>query len=193
MCSRTPITEVLFMGAQFKYQDALATAQIIQVYSLAIVFLSGVRILAQGFYAIGNSWYPALAAAVSLLSHILLAWALTGAFGLVGLTFATVGSALVNLIMLSIAYHSWVGSLELRRLFKSMLIFFACGLVLTLVLATYQPLLDWNNGRYLRRSWILFAEIVVGGFAYFGLAHVLGVEECREMIRIVGNKFRRQS
>lgn len=185
-----PITEVLFMGGQFKYQEALATAQIIQIYAIAIVFLGGVRVLAQGFYAIGNSWFPALAAAVALISHIILAWALTGAFGLVGLSAATVGSALVNVLMLATAYHAWVGSLEFKKLARSVLVYLLCGLCLALVLASYQPLLDWNNGRYLRRSWILVLEIGLGGFAYFAAAHALRVQECREMVEIVFQKFK---
>ncbi len=185
-----PITEVLFMGGQFKYQEALATAQVIQIYAIAIVFLGGVRVLAQGFYAIGNSWFPALAAAVALISHTILAWALTGAFGLVGLSAATVVSALVNVLLLATAYHAWVGSLEFKKLGRAILIYLLCGLALALVLATYQPVLDWNNGRYLRRSWILILEISAGGFAYFATSHLLKVEESREMVGIVLRKFK---
>ncbi|RYZ66172.1 MAG: murein biosynthesis integral membrane protein MurJ, partial [Proteobacteria bacterium] len=87
-CLAQPIVSVLFLGKEFKYTDALATAQVIQVYSFTVIIAAGVRILAQGFYAIQNTWFPAVAGAVALCSHLIFAYTLTNAFGLNGLAAA---------------------------------------------------------------------------------------------------------
>jgi putative peptidoglycan lipid II flippase len=185
-----PICEVLFLGREFKYQDAVATAQVIQVYSFGLVLSAGVRILAQGFFAIGNTWFPAVAAGVALLSHVLFAWALTGAFGLVGLVASAVLSAAVNVTMLAAAYNSWVGSLELKRLFVSFLKFSVCGAAMVGSLMIYPTLKHAIRGGTAVNSFTLCLTISIGIFVYMLAAHVLRLPEYRETASAFAAKAR---
>ena len=178
-----PITEILFMGREFKYSDAVATAQIIQVYSFSVVVSAGVRILAQGFYAIQNTWFPAVAGSVALICHVIFAYTLSKAFGLNGLAIASVTSATVNLLMLGAAYNSWVGSLQLLRLLKKFAWFLICGAVMVAILLCYEPLLHFVSGKFPgARVFSLFTIIFVGGGAYMLTAHVLKISEYKETI-----------
>jgi putative peptidoglycan lipid II flippase len=178
-----PITEVLFMGREFKYADAVATAQIIQVYSFSVIISAGVRILAQGFYAIQNTWFPAVAGSVALCCHVILAYTLSKAFGLNGLALASVLSATVNLLMLAAAYNSWVGSLQLLRLLKKFAWFLICGAIMVGILLCYEPLLHFVSGKFPgARVFSLLTTILGGGLAYMLTAHILKIPEYKETI-----------
>jgi putative peptidoglycan lipid II flippase len=187
-----PICEILFLGREFKYQDAVATAQVIQVYSLGIVVMAGVRILAQGFYAIRNTWFPAVAAGTSVCSHIFFAWALTKEFGLVGLASASVGGAVVNLLMLAAAYNSWVGSLQLKLLAKSFAKFVVCAAAMVAALQVYPSIQMILGGGTIRRSLVLAFAIVLGAGVYFLGAHVLRVSEYRETMAAILERVRQK-
>jgi putative peptidoglycan lipid II flippase len=187
-----PIVDVLFLGRQFKYVDAVSTAQVIQVYAFVVVAAAGVRILAQGFYAIQNTWFPALAGGVALVSHILFALTLTKVFGLAGLAAASVGSATVNLLMLATAYSKWVGSLEGRKLAIAFGKCLACGVVMVGVLLFHDRLLSFFGTRFFARAFVLMTTIFFGGGVYLLMARLLKVEELNALIAVVTGIERRR-
>lgn len=187
-----PITEVLFLGREFKFQDALATAEVIQVYAFGLLISAGVRIMVQGFYSVGNTWYPALVGAISLVSHVVFAWAGTRAFGLKGLAGATVASSLVNLIMLSVAYSRWLGTLHWAQLGARIVRFALCGILLGLGCLVYEPIVTQFGSRFVTRSLALFLSIALGGGLYMAAAAAMGLEEYRETTARVLEKFARK-
>ncbi len=187
-----PIVDVLFLGREFKYADAVATAQVIQIYSLSVMMAAGVRILAQGFYAIQNTWFPALAGFVSLIAHVIFAVTLTQTFGLGGLAAASVCSATVNLLMLATAYSKWVGDLEPKRLVNSFAKFFVCGAVMVAVLMVHDRVLAIFGTRFFARASVLGATIFVGAGVYLAVARLLKVEELRDATAVLLAKARRR-
>ena len=187
-----PITEVLFLGREFKYDDAVATAWVIRVYSFSVIVAAGVRILAQGFYAIQNTWFPALAGAVALIAHVFFAFALTKQFKLNGLAAASVLSGTVNLLMLATAYHNWVGSLDLKRFAVSFGKFLLCGLIMVVALQAYDPLYAAVGGRFIRRAPVLLATIGFGAFVYMACAHFMKIPEYKETVATFGGKIGRK-
>jgi putative peptidoglycan lipid II flippase len=191
-CLAQPIVSVLFLGKEFKYNDALATAQVIQVYSFTVIIAAGVRILAQGFYAIQNTWFPAVAGAVALCSHIIFAYTLTNAFGLNGLAAASLCSATVNMLMLATAYNSWVGSLKLKSLIGSFIKFSICGAVMAAVLMLHGYLSAFLGARFFMRALALFIMIGAGATVYMIMAHILKIPEYRETAATFGGKIKRK-
>jgi len=185
-----PIVEALFLGREFKYQDAIPTAHVIQIYSVGLIAASGVRILAQGFYAIRNAWFPAVAALVALVSHVFLAFALTRAFGLNGLAAASVASSFVNLLMLAAAYNSWVGPLQVRQLVRSVGKFAVGAVLMVAALQIYEPLLHAIGNRFFTRRLLLLFTISLGAVIYFAAAHVLKIPEYREAMEALLAKLR---
>jgi putative peptidoglycan lipid II flippase len=186
-----PIVDVLFLGREFKYVDAIATSQVIQVYAFSVVMAAGVRILAQGFYAIQNTWFPALASLVALIAHVLFAVTLTSAFGLNGLAAASVGSLTVNLLMLATAYSKWVGDLESRRLIRAFGKFAVCGVAMVGVLMLHDRVLAIFGTRFFARASVLGVTIVAGAAVYLLAARLLKVDELRDATAVVLSKVRR--
>jgi putative peptidoglycan lipid II flippase len=177
-----PIAEVLFLGREFKYDDAVRTGQIIQVYSFGLVIAAGVRILSQGFYAIQNVWFPAAAALVALISHTILAFVLTKAFGLNGLASASVLSSSVNLLMLAFAYNAWVGDLGLKDLVKSVAKYSAAIVIMVGALQVYGPLQRIvGAARPGSRAFVLLSTISLGAAAFLFASALLQIPEFREM------------
>lgn len=187
-----PITEVLFLGREFKYEDTVRTSQIIQVYSLGLVLSAGVRILAQGFYAIQSVWYPAAAAVVALVSHLVFAYVLTKAFGLNGLAGASVLSTSMNLLMLAFAYNAWVGTLELKELGKSLLKYSVCVGAMAASLQIYGPFQRYvGSVRSGSRAFVLLTTIAIGAAAYLAVAAVLRLPEFREFSKTLKQRLMR--
>ncbi len=185
-----PIVSVLFLGKEFKYADAMATAQVIQVYAFTVVVAASVRILAQGFYAIQNTWFPALAGGVALCTHVFFAYALTNAFGLNGLAAASLCSATVNLLMLITAYKRWVGTLRMRDLSFSVGKFLVCGLAMASVLLLHPMLSSFLGARFYMRALALAIMVFAGASVYMLAAHLLRIPEYHETLATFTNKFK---
>jgi putative peptidoglycan lipid II flippase len=175
-----PITEVLFLGKEFKYHDALATAEVIQVYSLGLIFTATTRILVQGFYSMGNTWYPAVVGAITLVVHAVFTAVGTKVFGLKGLASASIFSSLVNLTMLSVAYSRWVGVLGWPTIFGRLARFSVAGVALGAGCLVYEPLISEFGSRFFSRTFALGVSILLGGGLYMGVAAAMGLEEYKE-------------
>ncbi|CAN5428753.1 hypothetical protein BH10BDE1_BH10BDE1_04850 [soil metagenome] len=187
-----PITEVLFLGKEFKYQDVLATSEVIQVYSIGLIFTATTRILVQGFYSMGNTWYPAMVGAITLLVHFAFTWAGTTVFGLKGLAAASIFSSFVNLTMLSVAYSRWVGALGWPMIFGRVGRFFIGGIALAAGCLVYDPIISEFGSRFFTRTFALGLSILLGGGLYMGVAAAMGLEEYRETTARVIDKILRK-
>lgn len=188
-----PIVETLFLGREFKFLDAIQTAQLIRIYSITVLAAAGTRILQQGFYAIGNTWYPALAGAVALVSHVIFAFVLTREWGLNGLAAASVGSGTVNMLMLARGHVKWVAPIDVRRLLKSFAVFLACGGAMVSVVMWYDPVrrLVGANSTFWKSVFLIFA-VGVGVAVYMGVAHLFRVPEYHETLQTVRERLKRR-
>lgn len=184
-----PIVEVLYMGREFRAEDALATAGVIRVYSVTVLIAAGVRLLAQGFYAIQNTWFPTLSAGIALASHLIFAFILTNHFGLTGLAAAGVLSGTVNLVWLAIGYHRWIGGLHIRGFLWSFVQFLFCGIVMAAWLMVHDQLANVLGHRLLIQASVLLFMVFTGAAVYMAMAYWLKIPECRETASIFLHKL----
>lgn len=187
-----PITEVLFLGGQFKYQDVLPTAEVIQVYSFTLLFAASTRILNQGFYSMGNTWYPALVGVVTLVIHFIFSWVGTKTFGLKGLAAASIISGFVNLIMLAVAYSRWVAPLGWLSILGRYARFAVAGVALAFGCMIYEPIIEEFGSRFFTRTPALILAILVGGGLYMLVAKLMKLEEYEETTARVFDKILRK-
>lgn len=99
-----PIVRTLFEHGLFRAHDTEMTAAIIQIYGIQMIFAAGVRVLAPTFYAMKNTWLPALSAAISLTFHVILANILIHPLGVLGLSTSSVCSSALNFAILVYSY-----------------------------------------------------------------------------------------
>ena len=116
-----PIVEVLFQRGKFDALTSEKTALVLKIYSILLISSSLARVLATCFYAVKNTWYPAICSFLYVLFHWLFTPYMMDNFGLEGLVGATVISNCFFTILLMMAYPYFIGSFYLFRTVKRLL------------------------------------------------------------------------
>jgi putative peptidoglycan lipid II flippase len=188
-----PITQVLFMHGTFSQADAHGTAQVVEIYSVLLLFSSLSRVTAPAFYAIKNTWLPACVALFVLIVHITLGSWLVEHYQLVGLASATSASAILNIIILQFFFYFWIGPLGYGSIFKSILrllpalillgafCFFAWPFLNSLGVAALSP------GK--TRTLALAVLISLGACMYFYVTVLCGSPEAKQVFGTIGRRL----
>ncbi|MBC7370033.1 MAG: murein biosynthesis integral membrane protein MurJ [Bdellovibrionaceae bacterium] len=172
-----PIVEVLFMRGRFTMQDAEATAAVLRIYAVLLIFASAVRVLVPSYYAIKNTWFPAVVACVALIMHMTLAPLMMAQWGLQGLVASSAASAALNIILLLACYRKFVGSFDYAKLFVHLSKFVGAGALMALVLQGHGVLANIVGNGYIAKVGILALTIAIGTVVYAVASKLLGVEE----------------
>jgi putative peptidoglycan lipid II flippase len=170
-----PLTVALFQYGKFGAHDALMTQQALMAYSVGLLGIILVKILAPGFYAQQNIRTPVKIAVVTLVITQLLNLVLIGPLAHAGLALAIGLGACLNAGLLY-----W----QLRRrgmfqpqpgwpvfLGKLLVAVTLMGLIL-LAIMHFMP--DWAEDGMLLRLLRLGALVTAGAVAYFGCLLLLG-------------------
>lgn len=190
-----PIIEVLFMRGQFQMKDAQQTALVVEIYSFLLVASSLNKVAVPSFYAIKNTWLPALVSVISLTVHIILANAWVDLYGLKGLVGSTAVSGFLNVTLTLIFYRWLIGPLGIVGLLKAMLSYLP-GLIALGLSAHY---IYWGSLNLINsflpltfsRVISLGLSICSAGLLYFLIARVLRVEEGMQVLGLLRRKARR--
>lgn len=114
-----PIVSLLFGWGKFGAEDVTITAKVLQTYCWIMIFSSGVRVLTPAYFAVKNTWFPALVSAVCLGLHILIAPLLMAQFAVHGLMASTILSAALNLFLLLLFFRKYVTTFAYLDFLKS--------------------------------------------------------------------------
>lgn len=190
-----PITQVLFQRGHFDAGDTETLAAVLRVSSFLVLAASGVRILAPCFYAVKNTWLPALGSVLALLIHVILAPKFMQTYGIVGLSLSSVFSAFANLLVLYLAHIFMIGSLKTRELLFSLGRYFLCAAGMSLAIKLSLPFYFNFSQVFLLQVFILAAIVSGAAIVYFFLANLLRISEAQEvyklLVRKLGNRFGR--
>lgn len=124
-----PIVQLLFGRGHFKASDVLMTSQILQTYCWIMIFSSGVRVLTPAYYAVKNTWMPALISAICLAVHMLIAPLLMARLQVHGLMVSTILSAFLNFILLFVFFPKFVTNFQYLDFFKNTMKFAVLSLI----------------------------------------------------------------
>jgi putative peptidoglycan lipid II flippase len=188
-----PICEVLFMRGAFTAADARATAGVVEIYSVLMLFSSLSRVTAPAFYALKNTWLPAAIAFFVLLLHIGIGPILVREYGLQGLASATSFSSILNIVVLQVFFYYWIGPLGYGSIVKSVLRLIPGLVVLAVICQAAYPwmleLLESHAGGMVGRTISLSAVIGFGMVAYFGVTAASGSETSAKVLGVLRRKF----
>jgi putative peptidoglycan lipid II flippase len=182
-----PIVELLFMRGRFTLQDATATAAVVKVYAVMLISTSCARVLVPSFYAIKNTWLPAVVSAICLLAHIIVAPILLEKYQLVGLVSSTVMSGTLNFLLLLVAYYFLIGQFGILKVFISLFKFAVAGSVMFLSLQIFDQLTG-----YLPLIFSVAVTILVGSLVYMVCAQILKCEEYQQTVATLLQKIKRR-
>ncbi len=185
-----PIVELLFLRKNYTEVSVANTASILQIYAFAILTYSILRVLAPCFYAIKNTWFPAVCSLIGLCVHLILAWPLIERYGIEGLTTSTVVSGTINMLLLFAGFQYFIGKFDYVKLLTSLFKFLIIGAVMFALLQIFFVLDTPELGRALRLA-LLFANITLAGGAYLLLAHLFRLEELKPVSDKLLLKFKK--
>lgn len=124
-----PIVNLLFGRGRFLPDSVLATSEILKTYCWIMIFSSGVRVLTPAYYAVKNTWFPALISAVCVMVHLIIAPQLMARYQVHGLMISTIISAALNLGLLLIFFKKLVVNFEYFAFFKNILVYSGLALL----------------------------------------------------------------
>jgi putative peptidoglycan lipid II flippase len=106
-----PVVRLLYERGAFTAQDTRQTAAALFFYSLGLVAYAGVKVLAPAFYALGRARVPLLGSALSVVTNLVLNIALYERLGFRSVALGTSLGAVVNALVLVVAFQRSVGGL----------------------------------------------------------------------------------
>ncbi|AFP84588.1 integral membrane protein MviN [secondary endosymbiont of Ctenarytaina eucalypti] len=170
-----PLTIALFQYGQFSHFDALMTARALIAYSVGLVGLILVKVLATGFYSRQDITTPARIAMITLVMTQLMNLTFIGALQHAGLSLSIGLAALLNAGMLY-----W--QLRRQKIFQPQpdWLGFFCRLILAVItmaaalvgILSLMP--NWEEGHMPCRLLRLISVVGGGAIVYFSMLWVLG-------------------
>lgn len=192
----TPIVQLLFERGKFTPEDTLVTASVVKIYAFTLIVSSSVRVLVPSFYAVKNTWFPAVVSSICLVFHILLAPFMMERWGIEGLVLSTLASASFNLTLLLLFYPRFIGSLGYWKIAVSFFKFCLAGVVLAGICELYPYAIgifgSFGLGINLPRFFAVFTIIGFGGLGYCVVSYLLGTEELHHTLNSFLGKVRRR-
>lgn len=189
-----PIIELIYLRGNFNVRDATQTAEVLQLYCYLLVASSFVKVLVPSFYAIKNTWVPALISAICLLFHVILANFLTNIFGLQGLVGSTVATGFLNMILLLACYFYFVGSFDFKILFESVLRMTPALVAMGLFCHYFYQFTHGSLNNWLPGVWsnaiVVVVCIVIASFIYFYICDLFKVPEFEPISSRLKRKFK---
>ncbi len=184
-----PIVQVIFQRAQFTFFDAVQTALVLQVYAGTVITYSWVRVLAPAFYAIKNTWYPALIGIICLIIHVFLAPHFMEIHGLKGLPLSTLIVSFLNGLLLYLGYLIFIGSFPLLSLCKNFMKYIFAAFIMSGIIQLYFPLFQFLGTGFIARAGSLFFIIGVCISVYFIVLKFLNVDEVSLLYNRIHKRF----
>ncbi|MGY2291418.1 murein biosynthesis integral membrane protein MurJ [Pseudomonas sp. SDO528_S397] len=170
-----PLTVALFQYGQFTAFDASMTQRALIAYSVGLLAIIVIKVLAPGFYAQQNIRTPVKIAIFTLVVTQLLNLAFIGPLKHAGLALAISVGACLNAGLLFY-------QLRKQKMFQpqpgwtmfALKLLVAVGLMAAVLLGLMHVMPAWDQGQMLERFMRLGLLVVVGVVVYFGLLLLMG-------------------
>ena len=159
-----------------------------------MIFSSAVRVLTPAYYAIKNTWFPAMVSGVSLLVHVMIAPLLMKNYGLSGLNFSAFVSSGLNFILLLGCFSKFITPFNWSYLAVQALKFLVPGFLMAGSLLLYPFLRELMPESFLGHLLALGFSLGGAGIIYLGVSTLMRLEENTATVERVYKKiFRKRS
>lgn len=177
-----PIISVIYQRGNFTAEDAHLTGIALSCYAAGMIGFSVNEVLSKTFFSMQDSKTPMINAIISMLVNIVLAYTLSGIWGLGGLALATAGGSTVNAILNYICMRKKIGPFLSGADYKN----FGKILISTLVMAAvvfvlYQVLQKRIAPDFMGNLLICLICGISGIIVYAVAGYGIGVEEIRKI------------
>lgn len=180
-----PIIAVMFQRGEFDASSTLDVAWALNFFALGLVGLSAIEILARAFYALHDTWTPALAAVLAVILNVLLGLTLPSVFAARGwlphggLALANALAFTIQMTVLTALIHRRIGGFDVPELLRQSLRVCIASLGMAVVLWGWMRIAPQN---VLVQSAV---GVIVGVLVYGGLALLLRIDDLKQVVLLV--------
>lgn len=176
MMLAAPITKVLFERGAFTSYSTSITSLALFFYAFGLVACGGLKVLANAFYAMGDTRTPVKAAFYSAMLNLILNLALMWPLKVGGLTLANSIAVTFNFAALYVFLVKKLGDFGTAQIKESFLRVTAASAVMAMAI---KALMIWLGGYTI----ISLTLVILGAAAaFFAACFILGVKEIKEPI-----------
>jgi len=176
-----PIVDLLFGRGKFLPSDVLITANILKTYCWIMIFSSGVRVLTPAYYAVKNTWFPAIISCSCLIVHLIVAPLLMQRYQVQGLMMSTIISAALNLFLLLFFFKKLVADFAYLIFLKNTLVYAVIAILIGLVAHLYFIIEKFmpSGSFYLAFNLLISILASFSGFVFVG--HIFKIKVAHEI------------
>ena len=169
------ICDLLYVRGEFTISDSLFTYKALIAYSIGLIFVGGVRLLTQAFFAIKDTATPVKLAMINLILNAALCY-----FFSIVINFGFIGLALSSSISSIVLFFCLLYSLRKNKINLKLNLFFKC---LVFIFFSYVALFLSNyiiEILILKSSiLILFLKLLCFASFYFLFSYFANIKELR--------------
>ena len=168
-----PIVRTLFEHGKFTFDDAHATAYVLQAYAIGLMAFCWARVLSMACYANQDAKTPMRFAMIGVAANIILAVLLMRPLGYIGLALATTLASFLNVALLWWSIRKEQGSIldarSILRMFRALM----ASIIMLATLYGLQQLWTFPDDKTGQFFW-LASTVTSGILTYFLAAYLLG-------------------
>jgi putative peptidoglycan lipid II flippase len=183
-----PVVRLLYeRGGAFKSEDTRQTAAALVFYSFGLVAYAAVKVLAPAFYALGRPRVPLVGSVLSVATNLILNLALYERVGFRSVALGTSLGAMVNALVLIVAFQNSVGGLGREGLLSALGRMAVAAAVMGPVVYGSAGWLESVVGQHGLRAHLVtaFVPILLGLAAYVLMAALLRLSEVRQLLTAI--------
>jgi len=184
-----PIIRLIFQRGRFSAVDTLQTAHALEGYAVGLVAYAAVKVVAPAFYALKRTRVPLAASLTAVATNLVWNFATFRTLGHFGLALGTSLAAIINVVVLLVAFARILPGLWSRDLLGALGRIVVASGVMAAALWPLVPFLERSLGAagLVPRTIEALVPVVVGAVVYFTAARALGLAEARTLVA----RFRR--
>lgn len=184
-----PIISCLFERGKFDHATTLATAGALAFFALKIPFVSGVRNLVPGFFAMKDAKTPVVIAAIAVAVNAIVALLLMRVLLHRGLVLALVVSSVVNFVLLFVMFRRKIGPLGGKKLLSSVSRTAAASAVMGAVIVILKNFAaPFLVGGIVQKLSVLLGIIVFSATVFLAITRFINKEEFSALAGMIRKK-----
>ena len=185
----TPFVTMIFQGGRFDLADAAITGSVLAILVMGLPAYVLVKVLVPNFYARADTKTPVYAAFISLAVFVTLNLLLLDRYGVVGVAFASVIGAWINVAFLYVVLikrdYFTASSALLLRIARQLLAAVAMGAALWFARDLLEP---YYSAGLAARLFALLALVLCSAIVYFGVAFAVGAIDRQRIATLTTKK-----
>ncbi len=185
-----PIVGAIFQHGKFRFEDTVATVNVLRIYAIGLFAFAAVRITSQAFFSMQDTKTPMKVGLLAVFINIILNLILMQPFQYLGLAAATTIAGVVNMTMLVSLLRIRLDGLGIRSLSTFLLKAVAINVALSAAAYYICEIQNINSADVPALSRIAWLGTMLIGYAtgYLVLSKMAKIDEAQKVIEIFRTK-----